>query len=331
MPPGAGVADDKVVYAFVPEIIKYYLDQDPIIPNVPTYRCMEPDALSLRARAHRRAGGQAGQRVRRLRHAGGPGLDPGRARQVREAGQEGPAQLHRPADAEAVHGADGDQDRHRAAPCRPAPVHPVRRPPAGDHGRPDPRRAAQGLAGGQLLPGRRQQGHLDRAGSSRGRQVAQTQSSRWACPAASGRGRCSGVPHFIPIQRRSLRIQIMLSRVAETSTGWPATSSAPRTPRASSRSTPTCCSTCPRASRPAGGRWWTSPAPTSCSRSITRTTASARWCASCSATSAIRARSCRRWRRRGRTAAPSATSCRGRPGSRSTALPVRRRASCKRA
>ena len=44
--PGAGVADDKVVYAFVPEIIKYYLDQDPIIPNVPTYRCMEPDALN---------------------------------------------------------------------------------------------------------------------------------------------------------------------------------------------------------------------------------------------------------------------------------------------
>jgi len=43
--PGAGVADDKVVYAFVPEIIKYYLDQDALIPNVPTYRCMEPDAL----------------------------------------------------------------------------------------------------------------------------------------------------------------------------------------------------------------------------------------------------------------------------------------------
>lgn len=38
--PGAGVADDKVVYAFVPEIIKYYLDQDAIIPNVPTYKCI---------------------------------------------------------------------------------------------------------------------------------------------------------------------------------------------------------------------------------------------------------------------------------------------------
>jgi uncharacterized circularly permuted ATP-grasp superfamily protein len=37
--PGAGVADDKVVYSYVPEIIKYYLDEDPIIPNVPTYRC----------------------------------------------------------------------------------------------------------------------------------------------------------------------------------------------------------------------------------------------------------------------------------------------------
>lgn len=39
--PGAGVADDKVVYAFVPKIIRYYLDQDPIIPNVPSYLCMD--------------------------------------------------------------------------------------------------------------------------------------------------------------------------------------------------------------------------------------------------------------------------------------------------
>jgi len=38
--PGAGVADDKVVYTFVPKIIKYYLDEDPILPNVPSYLCM---------------------------------------------------------------------------------------------------------------------------------------------------------------------------------------------------------------------------------------------------------------------------------------------------
>lgn len=37
--PGNGIADDKVVYGYVPKIIKYYLNQDPIIPNVPTYMC----------------------------------------------------------------------------------------------------------------------------------------------------------------------------------------------------------------------------------------------------------------------------------------------------
>lgn len=38
--PGAGVADDKVIYAYVPKIIKYYLDQDPLIENVPTHLCV---------------------------------------------------------------------------------------------------------------------------------------------------------------------------------------------------------------------------------------------------------------------------------------------------
>lgn len=39
--PGAGVADDKVIYAYVPKIIKYYLDQDPIISNVETFLCSD--------------------------------------------------------------------------------------------------------------------------------------------------------------------------------------------------------------------------------------------------------------------------------------------------
>lgn len=43
--PGTGVADDKAVYTYVPKIVKYYLDQDPIIQNVPTYLCSEPDDL----------------------------------------------------------------------------------------------------------------------------------------------------------------------------------------------------------------------------------------------------------------------------------------------
>ena len=41
--PGSGVADDKVVYAFVPDILRYYLDEEPIIPNVPTWQCADPE------------------------------------------------------------------------------------------------------------------------------------------------------------------------------------------------------------------------------------------------------------------------------------------------
>jgi uncharacterized circularly permuted ATP-grasp superfamily protein len=37
--PGAGVADDKLVYTYVPDMIKYYLDEDAILPNVPSWRC----------------------------------------------------------------------------------------------------------------------------------------------------------------------------------------------------------------------------------------------------------------------------------------------------
>lgn len=37
--PGTGVADDKAVYTFIPDVIKYYLGEDPILSNVPTYRC----------------------------------------------------------------------------------------------------------------------------------------------------------------------------------------------------------------------------------------------------------------------------------------------------
>jgi uncharacterized circularly permuted ATP-grasp superfamily protein len=44
--PGTGVADDKAVYAYVPEIIRYYLNEDAILPNIETYLCREPAQLS---------------------------------------------------------------------------------------------------------------------------------------------------------------------------------------------------------------------------------------------------------------------------------------------
>lgn len=43
--PGGGVADDKVVYAYVPKLIKYYLGEEIILPNVPTYVCSDPNDL----------------------------------------------------------------------------------------------------------------------------------------------------------------------------------------------------------------------------------------------------------------------------------------------
>jgi uncharacterized circularly permuted ATP-grasp superfamily protein len=39
--PGTGVADDKVIYAYVPKIIQYYTGQEAILPNVPTYICRD--------------------------------------------------------------------------------------------------------------------------------------------------------------------------------------------------------------------------------------------------------------------------------------------------
>ena len=40
--PGTGIADDKAVYRYVPDMIKYYLKEDPILRNVPTFLCSEP-------------------------------------------------------------------------------------------------------------------------------------------------------------------------------------------------------------------------------------------------------------------------------------------------
>ena len=44
--PGTGVADDKAVYTYMPEIIKYYLNEEPILNNVLTYHCSRPDELN---------------------------------------------------------------------------------------------------------------------------------------------------------------------------------------------------------------------------------------------------------------------------------------------
>ena len=44
---GNGVADDKLLYTYVPELVRYYLGEEPVLPNVDTYRLEDPDALSF--------------------------------------------------------------------------------------------------------------------------------------------------------------------------------------------------------------------------------------------------------------------------------------------
>ncbi|HVX98471.1 MAG TPA: circularly permuted type 2 ATP-grasp protein [Pseudorhodoplanes sp.] len=43
---GTGIADDKAVYSYVPDIVKFFLGEEPILKNVPTWRCREPDHLA---------------------------------------------------------------------------------------------------------------------------------------------------------------------------------------------------------------------------------------------------------------------------------------------
>jgi len=44
--PGTGIADDKAIYSFMPEIVEFYTGEKPILKNVPTWRCSEPDSLA---------------------------------------------------------------------------------------------------------------------------------------------------------------------------------------------------------------------------------------------------------------------------------------------
>ena len=44
--PGTGVADDKAIYSFMPEIVEFYTGEKPLLPNVDTWRCADPESLA---------------------------------------------------------------------------------------------------------------------------------------------------------------------------------------------------------------------------------------------------------------------------------------------
>ena len=71
---GNGVADDKAIYAYVPEFIRYYLGEEPILRSVETYLCTRPTICAYVLDHLPRTGGKGGGRIGRLRHADGPGV-----------------------------------------------------------------------------------------------------------------------------------------------------------------------------------------------------------------------------------------------------------------
>ena len=93
---GTGVADDKAIYHYVPEIIRYYLAEEPILGNVPTYLPTDPeqreyilehlDQLVVKAATNRR-----------LRHADRPACRGARDADFRKRDRRPPARLHRAA------------------------------------------------------------------------------------------------------------------------------------------------------------------------------------------------------------------------------------------
>ena len=117
---GTGVADDKSMYPYVPEMIRFYLGEEPLLQNVPHVAAAQPRGPALRARpsAGARREGSAG--LGRLRHADRTRREPRGDRRVPRAHTGEPGELHRAADARALDVPDLRRAGHRAAPPRPA-------------------------------------------------------------------------------------------------------------------------------------------------------------------------------------------------------------------
>ncbi len=180
---GNGVADDKAIYAYVPEFIRYYLGEEPILKTVETYLCANPSDLGYVLDHLPQLVVKAVGRIGRLRNADGTGRGPRENSGIRRTPSRESAKLHCAARRRAFARAfvrSRDRKRGRAA-RRSAPILPLRRRKSDDRARrADARGAATQLAGGEFLAGRRQQGHL---GSARRRlrcfRASPNRSSGW--------------------------------------------------------------------------------------------------------------------------------------------------------
>ncbi len=158
---GAGVADDKAIYTYMPEITRFYLGEEPLLKNVATWRCREPDALKyvldhLSELVVKEVNGSGGYGMLVGPHASKAQIEEFRAKLL-AAPDNFIAQPTLSLSACPTSFPGGVAPRHVDLQAFRALG---RRRRAGRARRPDPRRAEGGLAGGQFQPGRRHQGHL---------------------------------------------------------------------------------------------------------------------------------------------------------------------------
>ena len=158
---GTGVADDKAMYAYVPAIIRYYLGKIRFCNNVETFLMTDP-----KQRQHMLENLDK-LVVKAVGESGGYGMliGPHSSNESGKsfAGASRPIRAITSRSRRLVSRAplpDGEGRQYRAAPCRPAAVHPLWRQGDDRARRPDARGAAQGLAGRQFVSGRRQQRYL---------------------------------------------------------------------------------------------------------------------------------------------------------------------------
>ena len=158
---GTGIADDKAIYSFMPEVVKFYLGEEPILKTVPTWRCREEEHLAyvldhLPELVVKEVHGSGGYGMLIGPSASKVAIEQFRAK-LKTAPKNFIAQptLALSTCPTCVEAGVG------AAPRRSAPLRAYRhRRRAHRAGRLDAGRHEGGLAGGQFQPGRRHQGHL---------------------------------------------------------------------------------------------------------------------------------------------------------------------------
>ena len=135
--PGSGIADDKAVYPYVPDIIRYYLGEQPILNNVPTYQMTNVKdreyVFDNMERMVIKAVGESGGYGMLM----GPSSTPALRKEFMDLMQENPAQLHRPAGGLPVAACLLHGRRTGGAPPGSAPFHHLWRGDRGGAGRTD--------------------------------------------------------------------------------------------------------------------------------------------------------------------------------------------------